>query len=83
MGGVTSRRNASFIKGHKSDKVDARQQADLLRTGRLRPVYHGENGLRTARVGAGIGASADIWYGLWCLKNGEVEINSARFPRDR
>jgi hypothetical protein len=29
--------------------VDARQLADLLRAGRLRPVYHGENGLRTLR----------------------------------
>src|ERR1700687_1613061 len=30
-------------------KVDARKLADLLRTGMLRPVYHGENGLRTLR----------------------------------
>jgi hypothetical protein len=29
--------------------VDARKLADLLRTGMLRPVYHGENGLRTLR----------------------------------
>src|SRR6202022_723586 len=28
---------------------DARKLADLLRTGMLRPVYHGENGLRTLR----------------------------------
>jgi hypothetical protein len=27
--------------------VDAGKLADLLRTGMLRPVYHGENGLRT------------------------------------
>src|SRR5207253_563686 len=33
----------------KSDKVDARKLAELLRTGMLRPVYHGENGLRTLR----------------------------------
>src|SRR5207244_3853845 len=30
-------------------KVDARKLADLLRTGMLRPVYHGEHGLRTLR----------------------------------
>jgi hypothetical protein len=43
------RRNALLKEGSKSDKVDARQLADLLRTGMLRPVYHGENGLRTLR----------------------------------
>ena len=31
-----------LVKGrHKSDKLDARKLADLLRTGMLRPVYHG------------------------------------------
>jgi len=43
------RRNALLKEGNKSDKVDARKLADLLRTGMLRPVYHGENGLRTLR----------------------------------
>src|SRR3979409_267423 len=43
------RRNALLKQGSKSDKVDARKLADLLRTGMLRPVYHGENGLRTLR----------------------------------
>jgi hypothetical protein len=38
------RRNALLKEGNKSDKVDARKLADLLRTGMLRPVYHGENG---------------------------------------
>jgi hypothetical protein len=35
------RRNALLKEGSKSDKVDARKLADLLRTGMLRPVYHG------------------------------------------
>src|ERR1700730_17949560 len=43
------RRNALLKEGNKSDKVDASKLADLLRTGMLRPVYHGENGLRTLR----------------------------------
>src|ERR1700687_2579303 len=43
------RRNALLKEGSKNDKVDARKLADLLRTGMLRPVYHGENGLRTLR----------------------------------
>src|SRR5216110_2811978 len=43
------RRNAFLKEGSKNDKVDARKLADLLRTGMLRPVYHGEHGLRTLR----------------------------------
>jgi transposase len=43
------RRNALLKEGSKSDKVDACKLANLLRTGMLRPVYHGENGLRTLR----------------------------------
>jgi len=43
------RRNALLKEGNKSDKVDARKLADLLRTGMLRSVYHGEHGLRTLR----------------------------------
>src|ERR1700723_3723002 len=41
------RRNALLKEGSKSDKVDARKLAELLRAGLLRAVYHGENGLRT------------------------------------
>ena len=43
------RRNALLKEGNKSDKIDARKLADWLRTGMLRPVYHGEHGLRTLR----------------------------------
>src|SRR6266498_4257097 len=43
------RHNAFLKEGNKSDKIDARKLADLLRTGMLRPVYHGEHGLRTLR----------------------------------
>jgi transposase len=43
------RRNAFLKEGSKSDKVDARKLAELLRAGLLRPVYHGQNGLRTLR----------------------------------
>ena len=35
------RRNALFKEGSKSDKVDARKLAELLRAGMLRPVYQG------------------------------------------
>jgi len=43
------RRNALLKEGSKSDKVDARKLAELLRAGLLRPVYHGEDSLRTLR----------------------------------
>jgi transposase len=43
------RRNALLKEGSKNDKVDARKLSDLLRTGMLRPVYHGEHGPRTLR----------------------------------
>jgi transposase len=43
------RRNALLKEGSKSDKVDAQKLAELLRSGMLRPVYHGEHGLRTLR----------------------------------
>ena len=36
--------NALLKEGSKSDKIDARKLADLLRGGLLRSVYHGENG---------------------------------------
>lgn len=35
------RRNKLMGEGSKTDKVDARKLADLLRTGMLRSVYHG------------------------------------------
>src|SRR5258705_7528904 len=41
------RRNALLKEGSKRDRGDARKLAELLRTGMLRAVYHGENGLRT------------------------------------
>jgi transposase len=43
------RRNALMKEGNKSDRIDARKLADLLRGGYLNSVYHGENGLRTLK----------------------------------
>src|ERR1022692_3195318 len=43
------RKNASMKEGNKSDKIDARRLAELLRAGLLTPVYHGESGVRTLR----------------------------------
>jgi transposase len=43
------RKNASMREGHQSDKIDARQLAELLRLNHLHPVYHGEHGLRSLK----------------------------------
>lgn len=43
------RKNALLQQGNKSDKVDARKLAELLRGGFLSPVYHGETGVRMLR----------------------------------
>ena len=40
------RKNRLLSDGNKSDKVDARKLAQLLRAGLLSPVYHGEHGVR-------------------------------------
>ena len=46
------RRNALLKAGNKSDRIDARKLAELLRGNQLKPVYHGEHGVRTSE-GAG------------------------------
>jgi transposase len=40
------RKNRLLRDGNKSDRVDARKLAQLLRAGLLSPVYHGEHGTR-------------------------------------
>src|ERR1700682_6093532 len=43
------RKNALLKTGNKSDRIDARKLADLLRGGYLSSVYHGEHGVRTLK----------------------------------
>ena len=43
------RKNALLKHGNKSDKIDARKLADLLRLNDLKSVYHGETGVRMLR----------------------------------
>src|SRR5713226_4401559 len=43
------RRNALLKEGSKSDRIDARKLAELLRSNLLRPVYHGEHGVRALK----------------------------------
>src|SRR5216683_744054 len=43
------RHNKLLAVGNKSDRVDARKLAELLRNGSLRAVYHGEQGARVLK----------------------------------
>jgi len=43
------RRNALLKEGSKSDRIDARKLAELLRSNMLRSVYHGEHGVRALK----------------------------------
>jgi hypothetical protein len=44
------RKNALLKDGSKSDRIDARKLAELLRGNQLSPIYHGENGVRTLKL---------------------------------
>jgi transposase len=47
---VCDARKAALLKdGNKSDRIDARKLAELLRSNQLKPVYHGEHGMRTLK----------------------------------
>jgi hypothetical protein len=43
------RKKALLKAGNKNDRIDTRKLANLLRTGLLSPVYHGESGVRTLK----------------------------------
>ena len=43
------RRNTLLKVGNKSDRIDPKKLAELLRNGSLSEVYHGENGVRTLK----------------------------------
>src|ERR1700694_796912 len=43
------RKTALLKDGNKSDRIDARKLAELLRLDNLKPVYHGETGVRMLR----------------------------------
>ena len=47
---VCDPRKAALLKeGNKSDRIDARKLAEMLRTNQLKSVYHGEHGIRTLK----------------------------------
>src|SRR3977135_274202 len=64
------RKNASMKEGNKSDKIDARRLAELLRLNHLSPVYHGEHGLRSLKelVRSYLTITKDLGRGLSRVK---------------
>jgi hypothetical protein len=47
---VCDPRKAALLKeGNKSDRIDARKLAEMLRTHQLQPVYHGDHEMRTLK----------------------------------
>src|ERR1017187_8930306 len=44
------RKNALLKDGNKSDRIDAHKLGELLRGNQLKPVYHGETGVRMLRA---------------------------------
>jgi transposase len=47
---VCNPRKAALLKeGNKGDRMDARKLAESLRTNQLKPVYHGEHGVRALK----------------------------------
>ena len=47
--GMQSTQDPAAQQGNKSDKIDARKLAERLRLHDLKPVYHGETGVRMLR----------------------------------
>src|SRR5262252_9347132 len=87
------RRNGLLKEGNKSDQIDARKLADLLRTGMVRPVYPGEHGLRTLRELARSyqTISQDLnrvmnrmkaLYGGWGMACGGTQVYAPRYRKE-
>src|ERR1039458_761498 len=47
--GLRGTLSVTFKDGNESDRIDARKLAELLRGNQLKPVYHGETGVRMLR----------------------------------
>ena len=69
------RKNALLKDGSKSDRIDARKLAELLRGNQLHSVYHGEHGVRTEKAAADSCDRSDP-----CRLTGCLAANTPPFP---
>src|SRR6266852_477623 len=75
------RKNALLKDGSKSDRIDARKLAELLRGGQLKPVYHGEHGLRTLKESCREVTSSDSFHRAdSCGVAGRAAADTTPFP---
>src|SRR5438552_10580402 len=62
------RKNALLKDGNKSDRIDARKLAELLRLDNLKPVYHGETGVRMLLSS---GRGRNIFFDILFYRSGD------------
>jgi len=83
------RRNALLKEGNQNDRVDAQKLAELLQHNQLRPVYHGDHGLRAQKelVRSYLTISKDLIrvmtrvkaiYRSWGIATNGTQVYSAR-----
>lgn len=82
------RKNALLKAGNKSDTIDARKLAELLRAGMLSPVYHGETGTTTVKqLGQSYAALTDdttrVMSRLKALYRGQAILSAGKKPYGR
>jgi len=72
------RRKALLNAGNKSDRINARKLADLLRNGSLVAVYHGETGLltREAMIDSFVRTPVDTEVSLPTMTGGDLLVGS-------
>jgi len=68
------RRNALLQEGNQNDRVDARNLAELLQNNQLRPVYHGDHGLRALKelVRSHLTITKDLSRVMTCVTQIEI-----------
>ena len=82
------RKNALLKDGNKSDRIDARKLAELLRGNQLKPVYHGETGVRMLRelsrsyLTSASSSNSESWMGASALAaSSAFSIRLSKVPR--
>src|SRR6202023_1861270 len=84
------RKNALLKEGSKSDRIDARKLAELLRGKQLHSVYHGEHGLRLLKElsRSYLTISKDLvrvmnrlkaWYRSWAIPCAGTQVYAPRY----
>jgi transposase len=68
------RKNALLNVGNKNDRIDAHKLAELLRSNLLRPVYHGEHGVRTLKELSRRMRTPEWWSRYWGLDLAERRL---------